>query len=533
MLFFLLLSWGRNSREMLYNPGRQGETMSSREIMQRLMDDQTIESVLKRGSASKEAIQALQNLLYEMGFDVQLNWDKYGADGVYGSSTTNAVRAFAERNGLSGSGETVTLPIAAKLLSRYDALDDLRQLYDAARGNKVEELFFRGAPHSDAVVALQTVLNELGFGAELNWEKYGADGVYGGGTTNAVKAFAQQEGIPGDGSKLTPELARRIVDKLGRFYGEHWTKETAPAESASGNLLIREAIEEGRARVYVSRGAKQVRFTKFKNGVYVYGNQKPIDFINANKSSLSALGLGDSAIRVMLSVSENEGNLDGVNTWDNSFMTFGMFQWTIGAGNDPGELPALLEKIKSADGAAFQKYYGQYGLDVVNADEASGYLSLNGEKIATSSGKELLRTYEWAFFFWLSGQDPLVQSIETQHALGRIRRFYRSDAYRVKGFHISDLLTSEYGVALVLDNHVNRPGYVKSCLEKAMDETALSNPGSWSTAEERKLIGAYLKVRETYGSSPMTDAGKRAAVTKKYLDNGTISGQRGSFSYIL
>src|SRR3990172_8693003 len=121
MLFFLLLSWGRNSREMLYNPGRQGETMSSREIMQRLMDDQTIESVLKRGSASKEAIQALQNLLYEMGFDVQLNWDKYGADGEYGSSTTNAVRAFAERNGLSGSGETVTLPIAAKLLSRYDA----------------------------------------------------------------------------------------------------------------------------------------------------------------------------------------------------------------------------------------------------------------------------------------------------------------------------------------------------------------------------------------------------------------------------
>lgn len=503
--------------------------MSYREIIQRLLDQQTIESVLKRDSGAKEAVQALQNLLYEMGFDVQLNWDKYGADGAYGAGTTNAVGALAQRNALSGGGETVTGPIAAKLLNRYDTLDDLRHLCDAIEGNKVEELFFRGSPHSVAVVALQTLLNELGFGAELNWEKYGADGVYSGGTTNAVNAFARQEGLPGDGIKLTPELARRIVDKLGKFYGEHWAKEGVTAERALGNLLVREAVEGGRARVYVSHGADQVRFTRFKNGVYVYGSQKPVDFIDANKSSLAALGLGDSAIRVMLSVSENEGNLDAVNTWDNSFMTFGMFQWTIGAGSDPGELPALLKKVKSADEAVFRKYYGQYGLDVVGADEVSGYLSLNGEKIATPSGKELLRTYEWAFSFWFSGQDPLVQSIQTQHALERIRRFYKSDAYRVKGHYVSNLLTSEYGVALVLDNHVNRPGYVRPCLEKAMDQAGLSNPSSWGTAEERKLIDAYLKVRETYGSSPMTDAGKRAAVTRKYVDNGAISDQRGSF----
>jgi hypothetical protein len=31
----------------------------------------------------------------------------------------------------------------------------------------------------------------------------------------------------------------------------------------------------------------------------------------------------------------------------------------------------------------------------------------------------------------------------------------------------------------------------------------------------------------------MTDADKRAAVTKKYLDNGTISAERGSFKYNL
>jgi hypothetical protein len=29
------------------------------------------------------------------------------------------------------------------------------------------------------IMALQTILHELGFGSELNWEKYGADGSYG------------------------------------------------------------------------------------------------------------------------------------------------------------------------------------------------------------------------------------------------------------------------------------------------------------------------------------------------------------------
>jgi len=94
---------------------------------------------------------------------------------------------------------------------------------------------------------------------------------------------------------------------------------------------------------------------------------------------------------------------------------------------------------------------------------------------------------------------------------------------------VSDLVTSEYGVGLILDNHVNRPAYVKKCLAKALAQTGLRNPGGWGTEEERKLIDTYLKIRVTYGGSPMTDAEKRARVTKKYLTNGIISDHRGSF----
>jgi len=362
--------------------------MPHRSMIQKMIDGRTVESVLKRGSRSKDEVRALQNILYELGFDAQLNWEKYRADGNYGGSTTNAVKAFAEQNGIETDGETVTRAIAEKLIARYDTVDDLRHLHNAVVGDKVEQLFCRRSPHTTAVVALQTLLNELGFGDELNWEKYGADGDYGGGTTKAVKAFAQKEGIASDGTRLTKELAKAIIEKCKGYLGENWAKEGAATERMSGDLTIREAVEGGKERVYVSHATRQVRFTKFKKGVYIIGNQKAIDFINPNKSSLTSLGLTGSAINVMLAVSENEGNLDAINTWDNSFMTFGMFQWTIGAGDKKGELPALLKKIKDADENVFQEYYGQHGLDMVDTGEVSGYFTINGVRIATASDKE-------------------------------------------------------------------------------------------------------------------------------------------------
>jgi hypothetical protein len=294
-------------------------------------------------------------------------------------------------------------------------------------------------------------------------------------------------------------------------------------------LTIRSAVEKDKPRVYVSDGTTEVRFTRFKKGVYFEGNQKAIDTVNRNKEALRTLGLTDSALGVMLAVSENEGNLDAINTWDNSFMTFGMFQWTIGIGADPGELAALLHKIKTADPGIFQAYFGQYGLDIEPFSPITGYFILDSKKLKVPSDKERLRSIEWAFRFWKSGQDPVVQSVQIRHALSRIDIFYRSNHYKVNDRYLADLISSEYGVGLLLDNHVNRPGYVKSCVEAALKQVNLGDPAGWGTQEEMQLIREYLKVRAVYGQPPMTDADKRAAVTKNYLDQGIISAERGSF----
>ena len=98
--------------------------MPHRSMIQKMIDDRTVESILKRGFRSKDEVRALQNILQELGFGSELNWERHGADGDYGTSTAKAVQAFAERNSMSVDRDTVTLAIAKNIIIRFDILDD-------------------------------------------------------------------------------------------------------------------------------------------------------------------------------------------------------------------------------------------------------------------------------------------------------------------------------------------------------------------------------------------------------------------------
>lgn len=504
--------------------------MSSTSTISNLVKANAISNTLKKGSGSKTEIKALQNVLHDLGYDKELNWAKFGADGDYGGSTTAAMQEFLKRNSLTGDGITVSSEAANRMIFLHDIVDDLKQLQGLVEDDEVESNLFKGSRHKTDVVALQTVLNALGYGAELNWNKFGADGSYGGSSTAAVKAFGAKEGFATDGTKVTKDMVVKMIDAFKNSLGDDWYKKPSGGASTEGEFSFK-VVNKG-SKVYdeVSDGTHTVRFRRFRKGVYTFGSQKVVDFINSNKEVLEDYDITDSAMNVMVAVSENEGNLDAINTWDNSYMTFGMFQWTIGARTDAGELPSLFKKIKDAEPELFQKYYGKYGLDVHDStDNVYGYLTLNGVRMRLASEKNQFRTARWCYIFWRAGMDPLIEAIEIEHALSRLKTFYWRTT--IHGHKLSDIITSEYGVGLILDNHVNRPGYIKPCVRNAMTQTGLTDPTNWTTAEEMKVIDAYIKIRATYGSSPMTHANNRAATTKKYLNNGTISKERGSFEF--
>lgn len=503
--------------------------MSNISLIENLIASNQIEEKLRTGSSSINEIRSLQIILHEIGFDNELNWQKFGADGNYGKSTQNAVAIFSNKNNIDSDGGFVSVETARQLVRLVEIVDDLRYLKSLIDKNSVEEHICKNSGDKIGVIALQTILNDFGYGKDLQWEKYGADGIFGSSTTNALGAFYEQNNISGDKKYLSKEAASLIIENYSSLLGEHWNIESENNVVSIGNLKIQRVTESNKKRIYVSNGVEKVRFNEYKKGIFYVGKQKAVDFINKNKGRLKELNLTESAINVMISVSENEGNLDAINTWDNSFLTVGMFQWTIGADNNKGELPALIQKIKNKSPETFDKYYGRLGLNVTETDDVYGYFTLNSMKLLSPFEKEKLRNIHWAYYFWLSCQNDIVKAIQVEHALSRIKNFYHSDSYLIGKHYISELATSEYSVGLILDNHVNRPGYIKPCLEKAFYELEAGDPGFWTTDDEREFINRYLKIREAYGKYPMTDAAKRAEVTKKYLDKGTISDERNSF----
>ncbi|MCP5495541.1 MAG: peptidoglycan-binding protein [Leptospiraceae bacterium] len=216
-------------------PAPENESTNEIKHIGQVPVDLNISSILKYG-ASGEDVKDLQSLLYQLGFGGELNWEKYKDDGIYGASLAAAVKAFAEKNSIDSDGSSVSQEIGDALIERFDQLDELQQFSKDLKSGKFEEIYRKGSGNKVAIAALQTLLNELGYGEKLNWEKYKNDGFYGKRCMAAVKVFAADNGIESDGIVFTEAMAKIVVDKLTPFYGSDWDKPTIVQEKLeSGN----------------------------------------------------------------------------------------------------------------------------------------------------------------------------------------------------------------------------------------------------------------------------------------------------------
>ena len=240
-----------------------------------------------------------------------------------------------------------------------------------------------------------------------------------------------------------------------------------------------------------------------------------------------------SKLRVVQAVSLNEGNLEAINSYDNCFMSFGLFQWTAGPAQDAGELAGLLDRIKQRDAAKFHEYFGSFGLDAVITHPGKltiGFLSLRDTRLDSPESKAPLRAAEWAYRFWRAAHDDTVRICQIDLAVARIDAFY-DDAITLPGGgttrNINQYITSELGVSLLLDEHVNRPGHVPDTLKNGITDyvkgTRRADPFVWTDDDEKKVIQAYIRIRN---GTNMTDSQKRA---DKITQSGQVSAQRGSF----
>ena len=252
------------------------------------------------------------------------------------------------------------------------------------------------------------------------------------------------------------------------------------------------------------------------------------DFLASDRAQSEFAGTAASLLHVIAAASRNEGRLEAINSYDNSFLSFGALQWTAGQDGNAGELAALLARLQQRAPAAFDSYFGRYGLDLVGAGGLrSGFLSLAGQTLNSAERKSVLRSALWAYRFWRAGHDPTVRACQIAHALARIDLFRGATA---GAGPVSAYVTSEYGVALLLDEHVNRPGHVPGTLAGAI-QTFIGaggkpDPSNWTDADEAELLALYIERRN---ATNMTDSAKRATNVAAALAAGTLSASRGSF----
>lgn len=272
---------------------------------------------------------------------------------------------------------------------------------------------------------------------------------------------------------------------------------------------------------------------KFKLGIFNFGQTSIGDFVKAHRELFP--GVSPSRLRVMEAVSSNEGKLEAINTWDSAFLTFGCFQWTVGTDSGDGELPPMIDRLKRKSPEVFQKYFGQFGLDVQLSPGKPntvrrGFFTINGTVIRTPQQKQQLRSLDWAYRFWLSGQDDTVRLAEIEHAMDRVDLFFRCPECLINTRFVGDYVSSEYGVALLLDQHVNRPGHVPGTLARAVStlvaELGGDAPQGWQDAQEQKLISLYLQKR---AQTSMTDSDGRAQKILAAVRAGLASDKRGSY----
>lgn len=278
-------------------------------------------------------------------------------------------------------------------------------------------------------------------------------------------------------------------------------------------------------------GPGGLRFgTLHKLGLFNYGATSLKRFFAEDPDAFPALP--PSVLRVMQAVSDNEGKVEAINTWDNAILSCSLYQWTTAAGTAAGELPYALAFLKRDAPAAFQTYFGVLGIDVEVASGAStGFFRRDGQRLDTEAQKSPLRQHLWAYRFWRAAHDRDVRRAYVKAAIARIDRFYHRAVPALGNRPLSDFVSSEVGVAHILDQHVNRPGHVPQTLVTGVKSFIASggsdDPRRWNDRDEQRVLALYLAART--GTS-MTDSAKRAASIEANVTAGLLSNRRGSFA---
>jgi hypothetical protein len=198
---------------------------------------------------------------------------------------------------------------------------------------------------------------------------------------------------------------------------------------------------------------------------------------------------------------------------DAAILSSGLQQWSA---HSAPELPALLFRFKTLVPEEFALYFGMHGLDVLPdpvTAHAGQYILQRVSPSGTSTpmnyaatraffdgtvdatGRTTFGTTWAGRFRFAAVTSEAYRRCEVLEAIGRFDRIKRDvGSLTVAGsaVPVEQLITSEYGVALLLDSHINKPTAVKGVLQIACSGALPSDPD----AREQKIVKRFHDTRD-------------------------------------
>lgn len=491
-------------------------------LLQELLRTNTVEVYLFLYAENKY-VQLLKQLLIQLGYLNQPDLKKNDqTTSIFDQTLLKAIQQFNQKHKITGDGARLKAYSLWRMLATHNIISPLKNL-QAYTGDT--------AGYLNPEHYLYDPLVQLLFFLDFKEEKLSQN----------MENFCTYHGLLFNPEQLHQTTQNHLVQTISSFFGDYFSNKQdensfSPvyAQAFLPQLTILETPDN---KISVQDGQIQLVFSKKAPGVYWNGNEEVGHFLAQHPSEVNP-ALSPVSLRVIEQVARNEGKLDAINTYDQAYLSIGIFQWTLGTGSNAGELPALLYKLKAKYPDKFNLWFSTLGIDIAReTDFSTGYITFQGERIDTAQQKELFRSPAWAFHFWKALMQPAFQAIQIEHAHDRFKHFYFRPDPKGLPYPLYQIITSSYGTALLLDQHINRPGWVIPCIGLAMAENLqYASPDHWGTEEEAKIIESYLKIRATYSDGkylPMTAASNRARQIGLGLENGKLSNERGSFEYLV
>jgi hypothetical protein len=225
----------------------------------------------------------------------------------------------------------------------------------------------------------------------------------------------------------------------------------------------------------------------------------------ANSPALAAMLDGGeitpSEKRIIAAMAANEGNLDSVQSYDDQVVTAGAMQKTVRPADGGGELATQVADFRAQDEGAYQELFARCGwtVDGSGSDarmsfthrDATGGQTMTGvalrEKIRVGCEPSTYRHYvsnPAISVLAHAVSDMRYQKLQLQDFVSRLRH-YMSITPTGYPYRIDQYFQGDLGRAAVLDQSVNRPGYVSHDVAASLDHlykthpTTPRNPDEW------------------------------------------------------